>query len=868
MDFVPFTKMEHRLMQGKLDSEVTYMYDLLYYGEMLIKLATLGMLSAVDKEKSEYSYRLKYILVRASGIGDWVQALNNLVHGPISSYIVDAALDEKRQLIEMRKTTWHFEALEHLYSALKILMPDIKENWDRMSWFDLFSRFRNKTRGHGAPTTALAAMINHHLEPSINIVAKELLIFKKEWVYLKRNFSGKYRVSPISQEGRSFNPLKSISEINIPDGVYIYFGRPCIVDLVESDVNLNDFLIANGGYSETKFELLSYITGEVKYGDPTPYKHPITELPGSETEGLRELDVRGKCFTNLPPLPHGYVERIELEEDITKILRTEDRYPIITLIGRGGIGKTSTALKVIHEITSEDRFQAVIWFSARDIDLTEDGVKQVSPRVLTIPDMAREYWRLVMDNQEAKVNIQIDKFLNDLTKSDLGPTLFVFDNFETVRDPVGTYSMLDNYIRHPNKMLITTRHREFKGDYSIEVKGMNEKEFTELVNSAVVRLSMRSLSDSEMQTIYSKSGGHPYVVKIVLGEMSKPNGGKPLESIIASREDILDALFERTYTLLSPGAKRIFLTLCNWRSNTPQLAIEAVMLRSRYQDDSFDPQEAIEELSRVSFVEISESETDNELFVSVPLAAAVYGKGKLRVDQLKPVVHTDTEFLQCFGAAQSTDIRHGIEPRIRRFFINVQQQISKRASKLDEYLPVLEFIARKYTPAWLEIARLIEKYGQSDKLSMAKEKYQKYLESAPESEETFAVWRHIADISAQLNDMKGVIHALVESCFVGNRPFGEISTVVNRFNELLRTKSLVIDYDERRFLALRLLNLIDTRIGEASAIDCSRIAWLSLNIQDESRAWTYTQIGLEKDSTDEYCISLKEKLLESGSVGI
>jgi len=65
-----------------------------------------------------------------------------------------------------------------------------------------------------------------------------------------------------------------------------------------------------------------------------------------------------------------------------------DRHPVVTLVGRGGIGKTSLALKVLHSIADEDRYFAITWFSARDIELLPEGPKLVTPHVLTPEDMA------------------------------------------------------------------------------------------------------------------------------------------------------------------------------------------------------------------------------------------------------------------------------------------------------------------------------------------------------------------------------------------------------------------------------------------------------------------------------------------------
>ena len=90
--------------------------------------------------------------------------------------------------------------------------------------------------------------------------------------------------------------------------------------------------------------------------------------PASETEGKRGLAVIGNVFSNLPDAPKGYVRRTGLETEIQDTL-LDDRHPVVTLVGRGGIGKTSLALTVLHEITKRERYYMIVWFSARDIDL-------------------------------------------------------------------------------------------------------------------------------------------------------------------------------------------------------------------------------------------------------------------------------------------------------------------------------------------------------------------------------------------------------------------------------------------------------------------------------------------------------------------
>ncbi len=131
------------------------------------------------------------------------------------------------------------------------------------------------------------------------------------------------------------------------------------------------------------------------------------------------------------------------------------------------------------------------------------------------------------------------------------------------------------------------------------------------------RLGMGGLLTAEYrQELFRESEGHPYVVKILLGEVAKAGKLKKIERIVADADELLTALFERTYTTLSPAAQRVFLTLCNWRVTIPKLALEAVLLRPS--NEKMGVGDAVDELEQSSFVELLESQADHQIFVSTP----------------------------------------------------------------------------------------------------------------------------------------------------------------------------------------------------------------------------------------------------------
>jgi hypothetical protein len=695
-------------------------------------------------------------------------------------------------------------------------------------------------------------------------MADNFSLFGREWSYLHKNLSGKYRVTKLSETDLQFGILKGSKILedlkSLQDGVYVYIGSPCRIDLLESDADAIDFFLPNGAFTDSKFELISYLSGSTRSGNSARYLAPATALPKSETHGLGQLDVQGNIFANIPPTPHGYVNRVALQHELRECL-LDDRHPIVTLVGRGGIGKTALALSVLHEIEGSDRFGAAVWLSARDIDLLPDGPKLVSAHVLSLNDMAKEFVRLMVEPSARPKGFDIAAYFADsLTKSPIGsPLLFAFDNFETVRGPGELYAFLDAHIRLPNKILITTRSRDFKADLPVEVTGMIEDESEQLIDIVAEGLGIKeSLTTEYRSELIRESEGHPYIIKILLGEVAKAKTLVKVNRIVASKDKILDALFERTYSSLSPAAKQVFLTMCNWRSTIPRVALEAVMLRP--ENERMDVENAIEELIQTSFVEEVSASDGNERILSVPLAASEFGRRKLRASPIVTAVKANTALLLNFGVAQKADATAGIAWRIDRFFRSVAEKVANDPSSMESHLPMMEFLAQRYPRGWMLLARIHEESSLNEGAEKAKAYWRRYLEDVGKFEEARLAWSQVARLCRSSNDWDGEIHALVELCSLDGSTIREISEGLNRWNSVFKQQVLYMAGDERQILGRSLLELFEQNRTEANATDFSRAAWVCLALHESDRAKRLVRQGLQRDPGNEYCQNLRERL--------
>ena len=858
-DFEPLALMHARAARSRDDSDSTYFFDLMYLAEFTAKLLVLELLACIRDDRERLGYSLEYKLVRADGIGEWADVFDSLLAGPESQLLVIGARDSLTALGASQPCgadTWQRDAIDAL-NEVALLIDDGTEDLSKhkaslRKWMRQLVWLRNRTRGHGAPLPGRLAEAAPALERSLSCVIENAPAFQRSWAHIRRNLSSKYRVSSFGGPKEPFEYLKLETEHSHPDGCYLHLDGLRAVPLLWTDAELTDFYVPNGAFRGDRFESISYITDDTVQQEDDSYLLPASAEPASETTGRPELDIVGEVFSNMPGRRVGYVERIPLQDELTRLL-SDDRHPVVTLQGRGGIGKTSLALHVLHDTAARGDHYAIVWFSARDIDLLPTGPKTVRPDVLTTSDIALDFARLMRPDEKLSGDSAIAHLSDCLSgAAPDGPYIFVIDNFETIRDPAPLYAFLSNAVRLPNKVLITTRTRDFKADYPIDVPGMSRPEFHELLVEVQDRLNIPAqLTDAQEDGIYTDSDGHPYIAKVLLGEMATTGKRESLKHLAASSDAMLDALFDRSFETLSPAAKRVFLTLCAWRSVVPEVGLRAVLMRPS--NERIDVERALSELEKCSLVEVLRPDDASARFLTVPLAAALFGKRRLTTSVYKIAIDADLELIHRFGAIRTTDVAQGLRPRIER----VVREAARRASEgsdIDDELAVVGYIASEYPPGWRLLSELLHELGEDDEAIKA---LRRYLEVEPADSDA---WRSLIQLYRTSGDHMAELHARLQLSELPDSTTDELSSSVSRINGWLHRRDLDLDADEKRLTIRRLRALMESRYSELDATDMSRLAWLCMNDQDAVAAEKWARDGLAADETNAHCRRLVERL--------
>lgn len=273
------------------------------------------------------------------------------------------------------------------------------------------------------------------------------------------------------------------------------------------------------------------------------------------------------------------------------------------------------------------------------------------------------------------------------------------------------------------------------------------------------------------------------------------------------------------------------------------LALKAALLRPA--NERMDVSAAVDELIRSSLVEATD-DPEGERFLSVPLAAQLFGRSKLRVAAARAAIESDLAIIQAFGAAQETDVRRGLRPRIDALMSTADASDAESRS-------VLEYVASRYPPAWLKLA---DAYSEmKDHVSELKAA-ERYVEARPEDAEG---WRRVAKLATDHGDADRAMNALLQLSALPNTPYREISNAADAFNYFRSKKALGDDWGEKTMMAERLRTLLEARLSEADATALARLGWICLHLGDVISAKEYARRGLAIDPHNRHCARILAK---------
>jgi LuxR family glucitol operon transcriptional activator len=243
--------------------------------------------------------------------------------------------------------------------------------------------------------------------------------------------------------------------------------------------------------------------------------------PGTDAPLLQ----KPKVLHNLPNPDYGrFIGRDNELAQVVRILRPYpySQHSVVTIDGVGGIGKSALALEVAHrylrnyaQIPEEDRFDAIVWCSAKKTVLTPDGIKTRHPTFQTLGDLILTIAFTLQreDIPRYRPQEQLNLVRDALTKC---RTLIIVDNLETVDDEeVATFLQ---ELPAPTKAIVTTRIR-IDATFPVHLTGMPWADAQELILQTCHKKQVE-LDHRQIQLLFRRTGGVPIAFHWSIAQMS------------------------------------------------------------------------------------------------------------------------------------------------------------------------------------------------------------------------------------------------------------------------------------------------------------------------------------------------------------
>jgi tetratricopeptide (TPR) repeat protein len=307
---------------------------------------------------------------------------------------------------------------------------------------------------------------------------------------------------------------------------------------------------------------------------------------------------------NLPPRNYEQLVGRQRElEQLGKLLDPRGRAYFVAIDGIGGIGKSALALETAYrwherygELAEDQRFEAIVWVSAKRDYLTAEGVLKQRQRFHTLDDLFAAIARLHGQSAGALASADAQRELAERLLAEKR-TLLIIDNLETVDD-----EDLLLFLRMPpaqTKALVTTRQR-VDGAYPVRLTGLPDTDALELIAQECRRADI-ALTAQEQAELVKRTGGVPLAIVWSIGLIGQGEAvNSALRRLSMGQSDIARFCFDESMAKIQGHhAHRLLMALALLEIDASR---EMLGHLAGLDDDEFGRDEGLAVLVKLSLV--------------------------------------------------------------------------------------------------------------------------------------------------------------------------------------------------------------------------------------------------------------------------
>lgn len=250
----------------------------------------------------------------------------------------------------------------------------------------------------------------------------------------------------------------------------------------------------------------------------------------------------------------GLIGRDQVVEQLVNFCK-KGAYPVVTIVGEGGLGKTSIALKVAYDLADDPNrpFDAIVWTTAKTHQLTASTVVEIDNAIQDSLGMFSSISNRLVGPEVADPMEEVMSYLREFK------ILLILDNLETVMD-----ARVNNFMANippGTKVLITSRIGLGAYETPVKLSPLETQDSVKLVRTLAQVRGVNSLirvQNNQLAKYCQKMRNNPAYIKWFVSGVQ--TGQRP-EDVLANPETFLEFCMSNVYKYLGDDSKAVLKSM-------------------------------------------------------------------------------------------------------------------------------------------------------------------------------------------------------------------------------------------------------------------------------------------------------------------